>query len=94
MTITRDRGLRWFRSVTDETPNVHRGFCAECGSSLFWDARDGDNIGFVAGSLDDSGALGITGHIWLDQKAGYYDLHDDLPKFREGWGSDPVREGE
>ena len=30
-----EHGLKWFRSVTDETPNVYRGFCSECGSSMF-----------------------------------------------------------
>ncbi len=29
------RELKWFHSLTDETPNVHHGFCGECGSSLF-----------------------------------------------------------
>ena len=35
LVLKKDRGLKWFRSVTDETPNVHRGFCQERGVSLF-----------------------------------------------------------
>ncbi len=37
LVLTKQDGLKWYRSVTDETPDVHRGFCQECGSSLFWD---------------------------------------------------------
>ncbi len=36
MTLSEQRGLKWFQSITDETLNVYRGFCTECGSSLFW----------------------------------------------------------
>jgi hypothetical protein len=53
LVLTAQAGLKWYRSVTDETPNVHRGFCGECGSSLFWDPRgSGQNIAVTAGSLD------------------------------------------
>jgi hypothetical protein len=85
LTVTESRGLKWFRSPTDETPNVHRGFCAECGSSLFWEARGQENIALAAGSLDEPTGLATIGHIWLSQQGDYYRLDDDLPKFKERW---------
>ena len=43
--IIEDRGLRWYDSVQDETPDVKRGFCSQCGSSLFWDAKERPTMG-------------------------------------------------
>ena len=40
LVLTKQEGLKWYRSEKDETPNVYRGFCKECGSSLFWDPRE------------------------------------------------------
>ena len=37
LTITRDEGLKWYRS----SDWARRGFCANCGSSLFWE-MDGE----------------------------------------------------
>ncbi len=79
-------GLKWFRSVTDETPDVYRGFCSECGSSLFWDPRGEERIAVAAGSLDEPTGLELIGHSWISQKADYYDINDDLPGYFEGWG--------
>jgi len=93
--IVEERGLKWFRSETDETPNVHRGFCSECGSSLFWDPRGEDRIAVSAGSLDEPTNLQILGHSWVSQKGDYYEIHDDMPKYVEGWGkSEKIRLGD
>lgn len=70
--------LKWFRSTTDETPNVHRGFCGNCGSSLFWDPRDKPNISIAAGTLDPPTGLRTTGHVWISQKGDYYAITDGL----------------
>lgn len=78
--------LKWYRSVKDETPDVHRGFCSECGSSLFWDPRGTDRLAVAAGSLDEPTGLKTLGHIWLDQAGDYYQVTDNLPKFSSRWG--------
>jgi hypothetical protein len=83
--LVEQRGLKWFKSVTDETPNVHRGFCSECGSSLFWHPRDQNYIAVAAGSLDDTTNQKTIGHVWTSQKSGYVDINDDLPQFQQGW---------
>jgi hypothetical protein len=87
-----ERGLKWFRSVTDETPNVYRGFCSECGSSLFWDPRGENRIAVAAGSIDEPTNLKILGHSWVSQKGDYYEINDDLPKFVEGRGRSEIRD--
>ena len=83
--ITEEKGLKWYKSSADETPNVFRGFCSECGSSLFWHPKGEKNIAISAGSLDTSTNLKIIGHIWYSQKPDYYEIDDDLPIFNERW---------
>jgi len=49
LTFTNDAGLKWYTSSTW----AKRGFCGECGSSLFYRMNDEDGIGIAAGCLDD-----------------------------------------
>jgi hypothetical protein len=85
--LTAQAGLKWYRSVTDETPNVHRGFCRECGSSLFWDPRgSGPNIAVAAGTLDSPTGLRTIGHVWVSQAGDYYEITDALPQFEKSHG--------
>ena len=83
--ITQQKSLRWYKSPTDETPNVHRGFCSECGSSLFWHPKDQPSIAVAAGSLAAPTNLKTMGHVWCSQIADYYKIEDDLPQFDERW---------
>ena len=83
--IIKKKSLRWYKSPTDETPNVHRGFCPECGSSLFWHPKDQPSIAIAAGSLNSPTNLKTMGHVWCSQIADYYKINDDLPQFDERW---------
>lgn len=85
--LTDDKCLKWYKSSADETPNVHRGFCSECGSSLFWHAKDQTNISIAAGALDSPTNLKTIGHIWCNQIADFYTIEDDLPRFDKEWGT-------
>jgi len=85
LAITEKTSLKWFKSPTDETANVHRGFCSECGSSLFWHPKDQPYIAIAAGSLDSPTNLNTIGHVWCSQKADFYKIEDDLPQFDERW---------
>ena len=80
LVLKREDGLHWYRSTQDETPNVHRGFCRECGSSLFWDPRGKRNISIAAGALDPPTRLETTRHVWVSQKGDYYEITDGLPQ--------------
>jgi hypothetical protein len=83
--ITEKTTLKWYKSPTDETADVHRGFCSECGSSLFWHPKDRPTIAIAAGSLDSPTNLKTIGHIWCSQKADFYKIEDDLPQYDERW---------
>jgi hypothetical protein len=72
--------LRWVASPESES-DARRGFCAECGSSLFWDAPDRETISIGVGSLDEPTGLTTIGHVYVSQVGDYYELPDDgLPR--------------
>lgn len=75
--ISIDTGLAWYK--TSEI--AQRGFCRVCGSSLFWEPFDQDATGIIAGSLDDQTGLKTIGHIFVGEKANFYEITDDLPQF-------------
>lgn len=67
--------LRWFRSSL----GVDRGFCRDCGASLFWQPVDGDEICLAAGALDPPTGLMLAEH-WHPEDAGdYYSPEGALP---------------
>ena len=76
--ITNDTGLSWYK--TSEV--ARRGFCNLCGSGLFWEPFELDATGIIAGTLDDSAGLKTMGHIFVGEKADFYQIDDDLPQFK------------
>ena len=78
------RALRWVDSPASDA-HARRGFCCECGSSLFWDAPGRETISIAAGTLDGDGGLRVTGHIYVSERADYDALPDDgLPRHDRG----------
>jgi hypothetical protein len=71
-----DRGLRWIDSPRSDA-GARRGFCAECGSSLFWDPPRRETISIAAGTLDGATGLRVTSHWFVSQAGDYYELPDD-----------------
>ena len=76
-----DRGLAWFRS----SDVARRGFCRECGSSLFWKRHGSDRISVAAGALDGPTGLATTLQIFVADKGDYYRLDPATPS-RGGTG--------
>lgn len=68
--------ITWFRS----SPVAERGFCATCGSTLFWRSLNDDEIAILAASIDDATSLRVTSHIFVDTKGDYYNIDDGLPQ--------------
>lgn len=69
--------LRWYHS----TPEVRRGFCGRCGSSLFWDRPGRDWIGVAMGAFDTPTDTHIHVHIFVAEKGDYYEIGDGAPQF-------------
>ena len=70
--------VSWYRS----SEWARRGFCATCGSNLFWDGP-GENLSILAGSLAAPTGLALVGHIYCADKGDYYDIADGLPQAAE-----------
>lgn len=74
--LTETRGLKWYRSSTE----ARRGFCDQCGASLFWDRIGYETISIAAGALDQPTGLKTAMHIYTDDQADFYELTDTLPR--------------
>jgi hypothetical protein len=61
-----------------------RGFCRECGASLFWRRPRESSISISTGTLDEPTGLHTVAQIFVDSKGDYYELADDLPRFGAG----------
>ena len=73
-----DRGLRWIDSP-DSAHDARRGFCSECGSSLFWQAPGRDRISIAPGCLDEPTGIRTMGQIWVASAGDYYELDERVP---------------
>ena len=78
--ITEDTGLKWYRS----SDIAVRGFCGECGSTLFWQSDGRDYVAIAAGTVDGDTGLKITGHIFCADKGDYYEIEEDGYRFSAG----------
>lgn len=76
--VTESRGLRWFRS----SPVAQRGFCADCGATLFW-LPEADavfdwgtpaehSVSFSPGALDVPPPVRVAEHIYTADAGDYY----------------------
>ncbi len=64
--------LRWYRSSF----TAQRGFCGQCGSSLFWQRDGADTTTILAGTLDGATGLNTAAQIYVSDKGDYYCLSD------------------
>ncbi|WP_420410720.1 GFA family protein [Roseibium sp.] len=68
--ITGSEHLTWFRS----SETAKRGFCAVCGSQMFWEPDGKGVVSIMAGTLDGATGLHIDSHIYCESKGDYYEL--------------------
>jgi hypothetical protein len=84
LVLLSQQSLKWYH---DKSPNTYRGFCGDCGASLFWDAGDvdhlapGNKMSVAAGTLDSAHGLKTIGHIYVLEAGEYYQIEGDLPQF-------------
>lgn len=74
-----DANLKWYAS----SEKVRRGFCAECGSSLFFDPVDREKHGWIGvsmGAFDTPTKASLALHIFVAEKGDYYEIADGLPQ--------------
>ena len=76
LVLVRDDGLRWY-----EADGRARGFCGECGASLFWSADGRATISIAAGTLDQPTGLKTVAHIYTRDHADYYEIEGTAKRF-------------
>jgi len=63
------------------SPDVNRTFCRRCGSTLqFIRATRPDSFSLALGTLDDDPAMPPSMHIFVDSKAPWHTIGDELPR--------------
>jgi hypothetical protein len=76
ITFISDGSLSWYRS----SRKAQRGFCATCGSSLFWRPEHERYVSIMAGTLDRPTGLQTACHIYVESASDYYAISDGLPQ--------------
>jgi hypothetical protein len=76
LTLRGADSVTWFRS----SEKVQRGFCATCGSALFWDPIGRDKIAIAMGAFDQPTGVRLDKHIFVADKGDYYEIADGLPQ--------------
>ena len=64
------------------SPNVDRGFCSDCGSSLFMRFPDNDEFWVSTGTLDDAANALPQRHVGIESQLPWFAVADDLPRIR------------
>ena len=67
---------KYFQSST----SVDRGFCADCGSSLFVRYPNQDEFWVMAGTLDNPGSVAPRRHICIESQLPGFEIADGLPR--------------
>ena len=66
------------------SPEVTRTFCRQCGSTLqFIRSTRPGNFSLALGTLDDDPGVRASRHIFVDSKAPWFEIADDLPQHAE-----------
>jgi len=77
--FTSDKSLKWFAS----SDFAKRGFCSDCGASLFWKENSSPKISIIGGCLDEPTGLKGKCHIFVGSKGDLYTIDDGLPEYVE-----------
>lgn len=79
VTICGEQNVTWYQS----SEKARRGFCAICGSSIFWDPLFRDWIGIAMGSFDTPTDTRIAVHVFVGEKGDYYEIADGVEQFEQ-----------
>lgn len=78
----REGGITWLGeepAVYESTPNVERGFCPACGSTLTFNWPRRGEVNLALGSLDDPDLAKPEEHIFAEQRWCWLKMNDGLP---------------
>jgi len=67
LVLVSSSSLRWY-----EADERRRGFCSDCGASLFWQANGHKTISIAAGTLEPPTGLRTVAQIFAGEPGDYY----------------------
>jgi len=76
MIFTEEKGLKWYKS----SDKAKRGFCQNCGSSLFYRLTEDTGYAIAAGCFQNPTGFYMDRHIFVKDKGDYYQIADDAPQ--------------
>jgi hypothetical protein len=76
-----DRITTYDAPIREAPPAYRACFCSRCGSPVPDPHATSDLLDVPAGSLDDDPGLRPQRHIYVDTKAAWFVIPDDLPQF-------------
>ena len=71
--------LKWFKS----SKRAKRGFCNNCGASIFFKVLGTNQICISAGIFNKPTKLKTSMNIFMKGKSDYYKITDKLPKYKK-----------
>jgi len=71
-------------STYHSSETLERGFCSQCGASVFSMRKVAGVMGITVGSLDDPSLFKPDMHFWVSSKQDWVTLSDGLPQYPEG----------
>ena len=74
--------LKWYRS----SKIAKRGFCSNCGASIFYKLLKSENISIAAGMFHNPTKLKTHSNIYTKGRLDYYKLDSKIPKFNRNSG--------
>lgn len=68
----------------ESSPGKKRCFCGRCGAHVYaFSETHADVVILRLGTIDGDPGVRPMAHIWMSQKAPWYEVLDDLPRFAE-----------
>ena len=76
-------------SEYESSPGKFRAFCARCGSPIYSRRTSEPEIRRLRlGSLDSDPERRPLAHIWVSDRASWYEIRDELPHYPKGYVPD------
>lgn len=76
-----------FTKTADSGAQTDCYFCPKCGSRIYHEGKGRPGkVTIKGGTLDDTSAIELTGHVWTSRKQAWLDLDPDLP----AWETQPA----
>ncbi|GHA95676.1 aldehyde-activating protein [Algimonas arctica] len=76
ITLTQSDALKWYES----SAWARRGFCGECGTSLFYNLKGSAFTSVSSGCLDMPRGLTLSREYFIDEKPDFYDFSGERPR--------------